>query len=135
MRSDEHKLGDFGVGTDTFDYSFVNHYNVDFLITKDTIYIFDKDNFTIKLTSIGFLENLNSAPENYTILFCKDESLGKDGENCRFIFGTDNKIDRNFVIMMNSTKVVYFNISKIYSTDDCAIKDFVSTLPKFEYQK
>ncbi len=135
MRSDKHKLGNYGIGVDTVHYDFVNNYNVDFLITKDTIYIFDKDDFTIKLSSIGYLEDLNSTTENYTILFCKDKSIGEAGENCRFIFGTDNKIDRNFVIITNKDKVVYFNISKVFSTDDCAVKDFVSTLPKYKYEK
>ena len=134
MRSDYHKLGKYGEGVDTAHYDFVNNYNVDFLITKDTIFIFDKNGFEIKLTSIGYLEEMEVESSKFIILYCENKSMGKEGENCRFIFGVDTITHKSNVVLTNFDKVVCFDISKIISTDDNAINNLVATLPKFKYE-
>jgi len=135
MRSDKHKLGNYGVGVDTAHFDYVNNHNVDFLITKDTIFIFDDDGFTIKLTSIGYLEEMTIGKSKFIVLYCEDESLGKEGENCRFIFGVDTVVNKSSIVLTNLDKVVCFFISKIVSTDDNAMNNLVATLPKFKYEK
>ncbi len=135
MRSNQHKLGNYGVGVDTVHYDFVNNYDVDFLLTKDTIFIFDDNGVTIKLTSIGYLEDLTVGQSKFIVLYCEDQSLGKEGANCRFMFGVDTLVNKSTVVLTNLDKVAYFNISKIASTDNNAIKNLVATLPKFQYEK
>ena len=135
MRSNQHKLGNYGIGVDTVHYDFVNDYNVDFLLTKDTIFIFDNNGVTIKLTSIGYLEDFTIGQSKFILLYCEDLSLGKEGENCRFLFGVDTVVNKSTVVLTNLDKVAYFNISKIVSTDDNAVNNLVATLPKFEYEK
>lgn len=135
MRSNQHKLGNYGIGVDTVHYDFVNNYDVDFLLTKDTIFIFDDNGVTIKLTSIGYLEDFTIGQSKFIVLYCEDQSLGKEGANCRFIFGVDTVVNKSTVVLTNLDKIAYFNISKIASTDDNAIKNLVATLPKFQYEK
>ena len=135
MRSNQHKLGNYGIGVDTVHYDFVNDYNVDFLLTKDTIFIFDDNGVTMKLTSIGYLEDFTIGQSKFIVLYCEDQSLGKKGANCRFMFGVDTVVHKRTVVLTNLDKVVYFNISKIVSTDDNAMKNLKATLPKFQYEK
>jgi len=134
MRSDYHKLGKYGEGVDTVHYDYVNDYDVDFLFTKDTIFIYDKNGLTINLTSIGYLEQFTLHESKFIILFCKNQNLGKEGQNCRFIFATDTVEHKNTAVYTNLDKVVYFNISKVVSIDDNAVNNLVATLPKFEYE-
>jgi hypothetical protein len=134
MRSDYHKLGNYGEGVDTVHYDYVNNYDVDFLFTKDTIFIFDDNGVTINLTSIGYLEDFIIGQSKFILLYCENLSLGKEGENCRFLFGVDTVANKSTVVLTNLDKVAYFNISKIVSTDDNAINNLVATLPKFEYE-
>lgn len=134
MRSDKHKLGNYGVGVDTAHFDYVNDHNIDFLITKDTIFIFDKNGLEIKLTSIGYLEEINVENSNFIVLYCEDKSKGKEGENCRFIFGVDTVTHKSNIVLTNFDKIVCFDISKIISTDDSAMDNIVATLPKFKYE-
>jgi hypothetical protein len=135
MRSNFHKLGSYGKNYDTVRYDYVNNYNVDFLITKDSIVIYDNNGITINLTSIGFLEEYTIGKSKFIILFCKDKSLGEEGENCRFIFGADTVENKSAVVITNYDKAVYFGISKIFSTNDNNMQNLVATLPKLEYEK
>ncbi len=135
MRSDYHKLGKYGEEVDTVHYDYVNNYDVDFLFTRDTIFIYDNNGFTINLTSIGYLEEFTLDRSKFIILYCKNKDLGKEGENCRLVFGTDTVEHKNTAVFTNLDKVVYFNISKIVSIDDNAINNLVATLPKFQHEK
>ena len=135
MRSNFHKLGNYGENYDTVHYDYVNNYNVDFLITKDSIVIYDNNGITINLTSIGFLEEYTIGKSKFIILFCKDKSLGQDGENCRFIFAVDTVLNKTAAVVTNYDKVVYFGISKIFSTENNTMQNLVATLPKLEYEK
>jgi hypothetical protein len=51
------------------------------------------------------------------------------------MFGVDTVLNKSTVVISNLDKVVYFNISKIVSTDDNAMNNLVATLPKLEYEK
>lgn len=132
MKSDQHRLGSYVLNTDTVKYDFINDYNVDILLTKDTIFIYDKNNI-IKLSSIGLLEEILDNNSKSLILFCKDAGLGLEGENCRFVFGYDKKTNTNFAILTNLDKFIYFNISKTVSIYDCEVNDFIQSLSQYEY--
>lgn len=135
MRSDYHKLGKYAEGVDTVHYDYVNNYDVDFLFTKDTIFIYDKNGLTINLTSIGYLEEFTLDRTKFIILYCENNNLGKEGENCRLVFATDTVEHKNTAVYTNLDKVVYFNISKIVSIGDNTMNNLVATLPKFKYEK
>jgi hypothetical protein len=96
---------------------------------------FDDNGVSMKLTSIGYLEDFTIGQSKFIVLYCEDQSLGKEGANCRFMFGVDTVVHKSTVVLTNLDKVVYFNISKIVSTDDNAMKNLVATLPKFQYEK